>query len=123
MYPIFAYASSEDIRMKYLPALASGQMIGCFGLTEPNHGSDPSSMEARSVYDHETDEYVLNGSKNWITNSPIADVFVIWAQHRVDGQDNIRGYIVDKGTKGLSTSLIEGKFSLRASSTGKCDSR
>jgi glutaryl-CoA dehydrogenase len=76
MYPIYAYAS-EDIKRKLLPELAAGRLIGCFGLTEPNHGSDPSSMETRAVYDAGTNEYVLNGSKNWITNSPIADVFVV----------------------------------------------
>lgn len=115
MYPIYQYAITEEIKMKYLPDLASGKLIGCFGLTEPNHGSDPSSMETKAVYDPATDEYILNGSKNWITNSPIADVFVVWAKAD-DG--SIRGYIIEKGTPGLTAPKIEGKFSLRASTTG-----
>jgi len=115
MYPIYAYAADE-LRYKYLPELAAGRMIGCFGLTEPNHGSDPGSMETRAVYDAGTDEYVLTGSKNWITNSPIADVFVVWARSSVDGK--IKGYLIEKGTPGLEAPKIEGKFSLRASCTG-----
>uniref|UniRef100_A0A7S2HR54 glutaryl-CoA dehydrogenase (ETF) n=1 Tax=Helicotheca tamesis TaxID=374047 RepID=A0A7S2HR54_9STRA len=115
MYPIYAYGS-EEMRMKYLPELAAGNLIGCFGLTEPNHGSDPSSMETRAFYDAGTDEYVLNGSKNWITNSPIADVFVVWARDEADGK--VRGFVIEKGTSGLEAPKIEGKFSLRASSTG-----
>jgi len=114
MHPIFAYGTEEQKR-KYLPELARGDMVGCFGLTEPNHGSDPSSMETRAVYDAGTDEYILNGSKNWITNSPIADVFVIWAR---DKEGVIKGFLVEKGTLGLDAPKIEGKFSLRASSTG-----
>mmetsp|Transcript_3050 Transcript_3050/g.4680 ORF Transcript_3050/g.4680 Transcript_3050/m.4680 type:complete len:464 (+) Transcript_3050:122-1513(+) len=114
MYPIYAYGS-EEMRMKYLPELASGNLIGCFGLTEPNHGSDPSSMETRAVYDAGTDEYVLNGSKNWITNSPIADVFVVWARCE-DGK--VKGFVIEKGTPGIEAPKIQGKFSLRASSTG-----
>jgi len=116
MYPIYAYAS-EALKLKYLPELASGNMIGCFGLTEPNHGSDPGSMETRARYDAGTDEYVLNGSKNWITNSPIADVFVIWAKDESDNND-IKGFVVEKGTPGLDAPKIEGKLSLRASETG-----
>jgi len=115
MYPIYAYATDE-LRHKYLPELAAGRMIGCFGLTEPNHGSDPGSMETRAVYDAGTDEYVLTGSKNWITNSPIADVFVVWARSSEDGK--IKGYLIEKGTPGLAAPKIEGKFSLRASCTG-----
>lgn len=114
MHPIYAYGS-EEMRMKYLPELAAGNLIGCFGLTEPNHGSDPSSMETRAVYDAGTDEFVLNGSKNWITNSPIADVFVVWARSE-DGK--VKGFVIEKGTPGLEAPKIEGKFSLRASSTG-----
>ena len=121
MYPIFAYGS-ERHRRKYLPELAAGNLVGCFGLTEPNHGSDPSSMETTAVYDAGTDEFVLNGSKNWITNSPIADVFVVWANTKSkttgSGKDEIRGYIVEKGTPGLEAPKIDGKFSLRASATG-----
>ena len=85
MFPIYAYAT-EAIKRKYLPELASGNLIGCFGLTEPNHGSDPSSMETRARYDESTNEYVLNGSKNWITNSPVADVFVVWARDGDSGE-------------------------------------
>ncbi len=114
MFPIYKYGT-EYLRRKYLPELASGKFVGCFGLTEPNHGSDPSSMETRVVYDAATDEYVLNGSKNWITNAPIADVFVIWAR---DDKDRIQGFVVERGTPGLETTKISGKFSLRASETG-----
>jgi len=113
MHPIFAYGS-EDQRRRYLPKLASGEWIGCFGLTEPNHGSDPGSMEtrARSV----EGGYRLSGAKMWISNSPIADVFVVWAK---DDSDAIRGFVLEKGMKGLSAPKIEGKFSLRASVTGE----
>jgi glutaryl-CoA dehydrogenase len=112
MYPIYAYGTEEQ-RKKYLPNLASGKWVGCFGLTEPNHGSDPASMESRAK--KVDGGYVLQGSKMWITNSPIADVFVVWA--KLDGE--IRGFILEKGMKGLSAPKIEGKFSLRASSTGE----
>ena len=114
MFPIFAYGS-EKLKLKYLPELAAGRMVGCFGLTEPNHGSDPSSMETRSRFDAGTHEYILTGSKTWITNSPIADVFVIWARNE---RGKIRGYLVEKGTPGLETPRIDGKWSLRASATG-----
>jgi glutaryl-CoA dehydrogenase len=90
-------------------------IYSCFGLTEPNHGSDPSSMETRSRLDKGTNEIVLNGSKNWITNSPLADVFVVWARNE---EGKIRGYVIEKGTPGLEAPKIEGKFSLRASATG-----
>ena len=113
MHPIHAYGS-EAQRRKYLPKLATGEWVGCFGLTEPNHGSDPGSMQTRAK---KTDGgYVLSGSKMWITNSPIADVFVVWAKTE-DGV--IRGFILDKGMKGLSAPKIEGKMSLRASITGE----
>jgi glutaryl-CoA dehydrogenase len=112
MYPIFAYGTEEQ-RKKYLPNLASGKWIGCFGLTEPNHGSDPASMETRAK--KVDGGYTLHGNKMWITNSPIADVFVVWA--KLEGE--IRGFILEKGMKGLSTPKIEGKFSLRASFTGE----
>jgi glutaryl-CoA dehydrogenase len=112
MYPIFAYGT-EDQRKKYLPKLASGELIGCFGLTEPNHGSDPASMETRAK--KVDGGYILQGNKMWITNSPIADLFVVWA--KLDGE--IRGFILEKGMKGLSAPKIEGKFSLRASATGE----
>ncbi len=112
MYPIFAYGTEEQ-RRKYLPNLASGKWIGCFGLTEPNHGSDPASMEAKAK--KANGGYILHGNKMWITNSPIADVFIVWA--KLDGE--IRGFILEKGMKGLSAPKIEGKFSLRASPTGE----
>ncbi len=112
MYPIYTYGTEEQ-RKKYLPKLASGELIGCFGLTEPNHGSDPASMETRTK--KVDGGYIVHGNKMWITNSPIADVFVVWA--KLDGE--IRGFILEKGMKGLSAPKIEGKFSLRASSTGE----
>src|SRR5690625_3462474 len=99
--------------MKYLPKLASGEWVGCFGLTEPDHGSDPGSMVSRAK--QADGGYVLNGAKSWITNSPIADVLVVWA--KLDGV--IRGFILERGMEGLSTPVIEGKFSLRASITGQ----
>jgi len=112
MHPINTYGTEEQ-KKKYLPKLASGELIGCFGLTEPNHGSDPGSMETRAK---KTDGgYILHGNKMWITNSPIADVFIVWA--KLEGE--IRGFILEKGMKGLSAPKIEGKFSLRASSTGE----
>jgi glutaryl-CoA dehydrogenase len=113
MHPIHAYGS-EAQRRKYLPKLATGEWVGCFGLTEPNHGSDPGSMQTRAK--KTAGGYVLSGSKMWITNSPIADVFVVWAKTE-DGV--IRGFILDKGMKGLSAPKIEGKMSLRASITGE----
>ncbi len=112
MHPINAYGSEEQ-KKKYLPKLASGELVGCFGLTEPNHGSDPGSMETRAK--KVDGGYILHGNKMWITNSPIADVFIVWA--KLDGE--IRGFILEKGMKGLSAPKIEGKFSLRASSTGE----
>jgi glutaryl-CoA dehydrogenase len=112
MHPIYTYGS-EAQRIKYLPKLATGEWIGCFGLTEPNSGSDPASM---STYATRIDGgYKITGNKMWITNSPIADVFVVWA--KLDGE--IRGFILEKGMKGLSAPKIEGKFSLRASITGE----
>lgn len=113
MYPIFKYASEEQKR-KYLPKLGSGELIGCFGLTEPDHGSDPSGMLTR-IKD-EGDHYLLNGSKLWITNSPIADLAVVWAK---DEEDVIRGMIVEKDSRGYSAPEIHGKWSLRASITGE----
>ena len=113
MWPIYIYGTEEQ-KAKYLPELAKGNLIGCFGLTEPNHGSDPSGMETRARRQKDG-TYLLSGSKNWITNSPIADVFVVWAK---DDEGEIRGFILEKGMKGLSAPKIEGKFSLRASVTG-----
>ena len=112
MHPIHAYGSEEQ-RMKYLPKLATGEYIGCFGLTEPDSGSDPASMITRAVA--VDGGYNLSGAKMWITNSPIADIFVVWA--KLEGV--IRGFILEKGMKGLSAPKIEGKFSLRASITGE----
>ncbi|WP_136652229.1 acyl-CoA dehydrogenase [Paracoccus aeridis] len=115
MYPIYAYGSEEQ-RMKYLPKLATGEFIGCFGLTEPDAGSDPGGMKttARKT----AGGYVLNGTKMWISNSPIADVFVVWARSDAHG-GRIRGFVLDKGMKGLSAPKIQGKLSLRASVTGE----
>ena len=112
MHPIYTYGSEEQ-RDKYLPKLASGELVGCFGLTEPDHGSDPGSMVTKA---EKTDGgYLLNGAKMWITNSPIADLAVVWA--KLDG--TIRGFIVERGSEGFSTPTIEGKFSMRASVTGE----
>lgn len=113
MYPIYAYGSEEQ-KEKYLPKLATGEWIGCFGLTEPDHGSDPGSMvtRAKSV----DGGYSLSGAKMWITNSPIADVFIVWAK---DDEGDIRGFILEKGMQGLSAPKIEGKLALRASVTGE----
>src|SRR4029077_2567640 len=112
MYPIYAYGT-EAQRRKYLPKLATGETIGCFGLTEPDHGSDPGSMVTRA--EKIPAGYKLNGAKTWISNAPVAHVAVVWAK-----LDNvIRGFLVDRGTKGFSTPTIEGKLSLRASITGE----
>src|SRR5436189_2356933 len=113
MHPIYAYGSEEQ-RKKYLPKLATGEWIGCFGLTEPNHGSDPGSMQTRAK--KVDGGYSLTGSKMWISNSPIADVFVVWAK---DDEGAIRGFVLDKGTKGLSAPKIHGKVGLRTSITGE----
>ncbi len=115
MYPIYAYGSEEQ-RMKYLPKLASGEWIGCFGLTEPDAGSDPAGMKTRAVKTE--GGYVLKGSKMWISNAPIADVFVVWAKSEAHG-GKIRGFVLEKGMKGLSAPKIGGKLSLRASITGE----
>src|SRR5882757_5649691 len=114
MYPIYAYGS-EAQRRKYLPKLATGEWIGCFGLTEPDAGSDPGGMKTRAV--KTADGYRISGSKTWISNSPIADVFVIWCKSDAHG-GGIRGFVLEKGMKGLSAPKIEGKMSLRASITG-----
>lgn len=116
MVPIFEFGSDAQ-KEKYLPKLATGEWIGCFGLTEPNHGSDPGSMvtRARKVLGG----YSLSGSKMWITNAPIADVFVVWAKLDEDGRDEIRGFILEKGCEGLSAPAIHGKVGLRASITGE----
>jgi len=113
MYPIYKYATEEQ-KMKYLPKLGSGEFIGCFGLTEPDHGSNPGGMTTNIVDDG--DAYILNGAKMWITNSPIADLAVVWAK---DEQGKIRGMVVETGTPGFTTPEIHGKLSLRASITGE----
>ena len=112
MHPIHAYGTDAQ-RERYLPRLASGEWVGCFGLTEPDHGSDPGAMASRAVRDG--DEFVLNGTKTWITNAPIADVALVWA--KLDG--DIRGFLVERGAAGLSTPRIDGKMSMRASATGQ----
>ncbi len=113
MHPIYAYGSEEQ-KQRFLPGLASGKLIGCFGLTEPDSGSDPASMKTRA---RKVDGgYQLTGNKMWITNSPVADVFVVWAK---DDDGDIRGFVLEKGMQGLSAPKIEGKFSLRASITGE----
>ena len=115
MHPIYAYGSEEQ-RLKYLPKLASGELIGCFGLTEPDAGSDPSAMKTTAT--RVDGGYSLSGSKMWISNSPIADVFVVWAKSK-EHDDAIKGFILEKGMKGLSAPKINGKLSLRASITGE----
>lgn len=112
MYPIYKFGTDQQ-KDKYLPELAKGNIIGCFGLTEPDHGSDPSGMKTKAILNG--DHYILNGSKNWITNSPIADVFIVWAK---DETNIIRGFILERGMSGITTPKIDGKFSLRASNTG-----
>lgn len=113
MHPIYAYGS-EAQKQKYLPKLATGELVGCFGLTEPDFGSDPGGMLTRA---RKTDDgYILSGTKTWITNAPVADLFIIWAK---DDDNHIRGFILERKMKGLSTPKIEGKFALRAGSTGQ----
>lgn len=113
MYPIYRYASEEQ-KMKYLPKLGSGELIGCFGLTEPDHGSNPGGMTTNIVDDG--DAYILNGAKMWITNSPVADLAVVWAK---DEEGKIRGMVIETGAPGFTTPEIHGKLSLRASITGE----
>ena len=115
MYPIFAYGSEEQ-KMKYLPGLAKGELVGCFGLTEPDAGSDPGGMRTRAK--KTATGYTISGAKMWITNSPIADVFVVWAKSEAHG-DKIRGFVLEKGMKGLTAPKIGEKLSLRASITGE----
>lgn len=116
MGAIYMYGNEEQ-KQKYLPRMAKGELVGCFGLTEPNYGSDPGSMVTRAKHDPSTKTYKLSGSKTWITNSPIADILIIWAK---DDKDKIKGFIVDRSQvkQGLDTPKINGKFSLRASATG-----
>ncbi len=112
MYPIYTFGS-ETQKEKYLPGMARGEIIGCFGLTEPEHGSDPGGMETIAVKDR--NQYILNGTKSWITNADVCHVAIVWA--KVD--DEVRGFLVERGTPGFSTGTIEGKFSMRASHTGE----
>ncbi|KAH8828362.1 acyl-CoA dehydrogenase domain-containing protein [Flagelloscypha sp. PMI_526] len=114
MHPIYAYGSDAQ-KEKYLPRLAKGELVGCFGLTEPNHGSDPSGMETVASEAPEGG-FILNGSKTWISSAPVADVFIIWARCKWDGK--VRGFVLDKGIHGLSTAKISNKVALRASVTG-----
>ncbi|KAL7051687.1 hypothetical protein ACKWTF_004573 [Chironomus riparius] len=116
MGAIYMYGTEEQ-KQKYIPKMAKGELVGCFGLTEPNHGSDIGRMQTKATFDSKTKTYVLSGSKTWITNSPIADILIVWARFE-DGK--VRGFIIDRSeiSKGLSTPKIEGKFSLRASETG-----
>lgn len=114
MHPIFKFGSTEQ-KETYLPRLATGELVGCFGLTEPNHGSDPAGMETKAIKQADG-SYKVSGAKNWITNSPIADVCLVWARESSSG--DVRGFLLERGMKGLSTPKIEGKFSLRASDTG-----
>merc|ERR1712070_1147083 len=113
MHPINMFGSDEQ-KERFLPRLATGELVGCFGLTEPDHGSDPSGMVTKAV--DKGDHYLLSGAKNWITNSPIADVALVWA--KTDTDNKVRGYLVERGMEGLETPKIDGKFSLRASPTG-----
>lgn len=112
MFPISIFGT-EELKQKFLPKMAQGKLIGAFGLTEPNHGSDPASMETKAI--KKGNKFYLSGSKTWITNSPIADLFIVWAK---DESNTIRGFVLERGMKGLTTPKIEGKFSLRASETG-----
>jgi len=114
MHAIHEYGDDAQ-KDKFLTRLAKGEIIGCFGLTEPNHGSDPGSMETKAT--ETSDGFLLNGSKTWITNSPIADVFIVWAKNTAE-DGTIRGFLLERGMKGLTTPKLEGKFSLRASATG-----
>ncbi|WP_254766357.1 acyl-CoA dehydrogenase family protein [Salinilacihabitans rarus] len=116
MYPIYAYGSADQ-KEEWLPKLGAGEAVGCFGLTEPEHGSNPSAMETRAERD--ADGYVLNGSKTWITNSPIADVAVVWARDRSAEDDPVRGFLVETDRDGVTTNEIKEKLSLRASITGE----
>lgn len=115
MYPIYAYGSEEH-RQRYLPKLAAGEWIGCFGLTEPDAGSDPAGMKTKA--EKTASGYKLNGAKTWISNAPIADVFIVWARSEIHG-GKIRGFILEKGAKGLTAPKLDGKLSLRASITGE----
>ncbi len=120
MWPIYSYGS-EAQKERWLPPMARGEVIGCFGLTEPNSGSDPGSMRTHAVQDGKNGDYILNGQKFWITNSPLADVCVVWAKTTDHGADKpvIRGFLVERGMKGLATPETKGKLSLRASITGE----
>ncbi|EYC14608.1 hypothetical protein Y032_0040g303 [Ancylostoma ceylanicum] len=115
--PIYNYGTEEQ-KKKYIPGLASGELVGCFGLTEPNHGSNPSGMETKARWDEKTKTYRLSGTKSWISNSPVADVLIVWARSDKHNND-IKGFILEKGMDGLTCPKIEGKLSLRTSVTGQ----
>src|SRR5579864_9844102 len=116
MFPISTYGSQEQ-KERYLPGMHKGELIGCFGLTEHEHGSDPAGMETRAVRDG--DSYVLNGTKMWITNGNLADVVLVWAKVSEEGQDTVRGFLVDTSTRGFTANQIHRKLSLRASVTSE----
>jgi glutaryl-CoA dehydrogenase len=120
MYPIYAYGSEEQ-KERFLPKMAAGEVIGCFGLTEPNSGSDPGSMRTHAEQQGPDGDFILNGQKMWITNSPIADIMIVWAKTKLHGETepSIRGFIVERGFEGVSTPETKGKLSLRASITGE----
>jgi glutaryl-CoA dehydrogenase len=120
MYPIYAYGSEEQ-KERFLPKMSSGEVIGCFGLTEPNSGSDPGSMRTHAKQQGPDGDFILNGQKMWITNSPIADIMIVWAKTKLHGETeaSIRGFIVERGFEGVSTPETHGKLSLRASITGE----
>ena len=120
MYPIYAYGSEEQ-KERFLPQMAAGEVIGCFGLTEPNSGSDPGSMRTHAEQQGPDGDFILNGQKMWITNSPIADIMIVWAKTKLHGETEatIRGFIVERGFEGVSTPETKGKLSLRASITGE----
>src|SRR6185436_19661138 len=116
MYPIWAYGS-EAQKQKYLPEMAAGRLIGCFGLTEPDSGSDPGSMRTRARRDG--NQWVLHGTKTWITNAPISDLAIVWAKVEHGEAESVRGFIVERGASGFETQRIRGKMSLRSSETGE----
>src|SRR5438270_5760103 len=116
MFPISAYGSDEQ-KQRYLPGMHAGEIVGCFGLTEHEHGSDPGGMETRAV--REGDGYVLNGGKMWITNGNLADIALVWAKVDEDGKDTVRGFLVETSTRGFQANEVEQKLSLRASVTSE----
>ena len=118
MFPIASYGSEEQ-KERYLPDMKAGRLIGCFGLTEHDHGSDPGGMETRAIFDAATNEYVLNGGKMWITNCTVAGLALVWAKVREDDRDTIRGFLVETDTRGFTANKVKHKLSLRASETAE----